>query len=147
MGELAQAALEQGGEVIGVIPEALMARELAMLEVTELRVVSTMHERKATMGDLSDAFAALPGGLGTLEELFEVWTWAQLGLHDKPLGLLDVEGFYDPLLAHLERARTEGFVSSAYLDLLHVAHEPGELVDALVSRLAAAAPPRVPDIR
>ena len=121
MGEVAQAALEAGGEVIGVIPEALVEREVAMPEISRLHVVGTMHERKAMMGDLSDAFAALPGGLGTLEELFEVWTWAQLGLHAKPLGLLNVEGFYDPLLAHLDRALVDGFVRSEYLDLLHVA--------------------------
>jgi uncharacterized protein (TIGR00730 family) len=147
MGELARAALEAGGEVIGVIPEALMEREIAMFEVTRLHVVATMHERKAMMGDLSDAFAALPGGLGTLEELFEVWTWAQLGLHAKPLGLLNVEGFYDPLLAHVDRARAEGFVPEAHLELLHVLTDPRELVEALVARVPAEAPTPIPDIR
>jgi uncharacterized protein (TIGR00730 family) len=147
MGELAAAAQEAGGEVIGVIPEALMAREVAMREITELHVVGTMHERKARMGDLSDAFAALPGGLGTLEELFEVWTWAQLGFHAKPLGLLDVEGFYGPLLAHLQRTSEEGFVTPEYLRLLTVATEPTELVDALVSRLPGTVRPPAPDIR
>jgi uncharacterized protein (TIGR00730 family) len=147
MGELAAAALEGDGEVVGVIPEALMAREIAMREVTELHVVETMHERKALMGDLSDAFAALPGGLGTLEELFEVWTWAQLGFHEKPLGLLDVEGFYGPLLVHLERASEEGFVASEYLGLLTVATEPEELVEALLARLPEGAPSPAPDIR
>jgi hypothetical protein len=124
-----------------------MAREIAMREVTELHVVATMHERKALMGDLSDAFAALPGGLGTLEELFEVWTWAQLGFHAKPLGLLDVEGFYGPLLAHLERTREEGFVTSKYLGLLTVATEPEALVEALLARLPEGAPSPAPDIR
>jgi hypothetical protein len=147
MGELAAAALENGGEVIGVIPEALMAREIAMRDVTKLHVVATMHERKALMGDLSDAFAALPGGLGTLEELFEVWTWAQLGFHAKPLGLLDVEGFFGLLLAHLERASAEGFVTPEHLGLIAVATEPAALVEALLARVHERAPSRTTDIR
>ncbi len=147
MGEVAQAALEAGGEVIGVIPAALVERELAMPEISKLHVVETMHERKAMMGDLSDAFAGLPGGLGTLEELFEVWTWAQLGLHVKPLGLLNVEGFYDPLLAHLDRARAEGFVRSEDIDLLHVAGNPAELVEDLVARQVGEAPASPRDLR
>ncbi len=141
MGAAAEAALEAGGEVIGVIPEALMEREIAMLEVTELHVVATMHERKAMMGDLSVAFAALPGGLGTLEELFEVWTWSQLGLHRKPLGLLNVDGFYDTLLAHLQRASAEGFVRAEYLSLLRVETTPEALLDALLTR-----PPEEPAV-
>jgi uncharacterized protein (TIGR00730 family) len=147
MGVLAESALRRGGEVIGVIPQTLMAREIAMLEVTELHVVATMHERKALMEDLSDAFAALPGGLGTLEEVFEVWTWAQLGIHAKPIGLLNVEGFFDPLLAHLDRARAEGFVTDASIELLGVAERPDELVESLLSRSAPAPPPAAPDIR
>ena len=143
MGVAAEAALEAGGEVIGVIPEALMEREIAMLDVTELRVVPTMHERKAMMGDLSDAFAALPGGLGTLEELFEVWTWGQLGLHAKPMGLLNVEGFYDPLLAHLEQVLAEGFVLRENLELLHVAGEPDQLLEELLAP-PPGAPPGAP---
>lgn len=147
MGRLAESALAAGGEVIGVIPEALMAREIAMLEVTELHVVGTMHERKAMMGDLSDAFAALPGGLGTLEELFEVWTWAQLDLHNKPLALLNVEGFFDTLLEHLRRTRSEGFVGQGYLGMLHVATDPGELIDLLLERIPAEAPSPGRDLR
>lgn len=110
MGELADAALVAGGKVIGVIPDALVAMEVAHDRLTELHVVRSMHERKALMAELSDAFVALPGGLGTLEELFEVLTWAQLGLHPKPCGLVDVEGFYAPLLACLDHAVVEGFV-------------------------------------
>jgi hypothetical protein len=147
MGEVALSALEAGGEVIGVIPETLMEREIAMLDAGELRVVPTMHERKATMGDLSDAFLTLPGGLGTLEELFEVWTWAQLGLHAKPLGLLDVDGFYDTLRAHLERAEEEGFVRREFLDLLQVGTDPADLVDRLLRGLSGSAPPASPDLR
>jgi uncharacterized protein (TIGR00730 family) len=147
MGEMASAALQGGGEVIGVIPQALLEREIAMAEVKELRIVGTMHERKATMGDLSDAFAALPGGLGTLEELFEVWTWGQLGLHAKPLGLLNVEGFYDPLLAHLDRVLEEGFVRPDYLGLLRVCREPVELVDALLAEIPGASPAPAEDLR
>jgi uncharacterized protein (TIGR00730 family) len=147
MGVAAEAALHAGGEVIGVIPEALMEREIAMLEVTELRIVPTMHERKALMGDLSDAFAALPGGLGTLEELFEVWTWGQLGLHAKPMGLLNVEGFYDPLLAHLERVLDEGFVRRENLELLHVAGEPGQLVEGLLTPPPGPPPAAAADLR
>jgi hypothetical protein len=147
MGEVALSALGAGGEVIGVIPEALMEREIAMLDAGELRVVPTMHERKATMGDLSDAFLTLPGGLGTLEELFEVWTWAQLGLHAKPLGLLDVDGFYDTLRAHLERAAEEGFVRREFLDLLQVGTDPADLVDRLLRGLSGSAPLASPDLR
>jgi uncharacterized protein (TIGR00730 family) len=147
MGVLAGASLEEGGEVIGVIPEALMAREIAMLEITELHVVPTMHHRKAMMGDLSDAFAALPGGLGTLEELFEVWTWAQLDLHAKPLGLLNVDGYYDTLLAHVERARSEGFVPGSHAGLLHVDADADALLDALLARTSPGGRAPAPDIR
>lgn len=104
MGVLADAALAAGGDVIGVIPSALAEREVAHAGLTKLHIVRTMHERKQMMHDLSDAFVALPGGLGTLEEFFEVLTWGQLGMHAKPCGILDVEGFYEPLLALLDRA-------------------------------------------
>ncbi len=110
MGAVADAALAAGGEVIGVIPEALVAKEVAHRGVTELHIVRSMHERKATMEELSDAFIALPGGLGTFEEFCEVVTWAQLGLHRKPCGLLNVEGYYDELLALLDKAVAERFV-------------------------------------
>jgi hypothetical protein len=113
MGVVADAALAAGGRVTGVIPTGLVDRELAHPAVTELRIVATLHERKAVMAELADAFLAKPGGLGTLEELAEVLSWAQLGLHAKPIGALDVGGFYGPLLAHLDHAASEGFVSSA----------------------------------
>jgi uncharacterized protein (TIGR00730 family) len=133
--------------VIGVMPEAMMERERAMPEAGELRVVATMHERKALMGDLSDAFAALPGGLGTLEELFEVWTWSQLGLHRKPLGLLGVEGFYDTLRAHLARAVAEGFVHREVVNGLLVETDAASLVDGLLARLDSAGRSSGPDLR
>ena len=110
MGALADSVLAHGGRVIGVIPRALMARELAHQGLTELRIVDSMHERKALMATLSDGFIALPGGIGTLEELFEVWTWSQLGLHDKPCALLDVNGFYSGLATFMDHVMTEGFL-------------------------------------
>src|SRR5947199_695253 len=110
MGELATAALRAGGEVVGVIPQSLSAKEIAFGEATELIVVGTMHERKALMADRADAFVALPGGFGTCEEFFEVLTWGQLGIHDKPIGVLNVAGFFDPLLAWVERSLAEGFL-------------------------------------
>src|SRR5438105_253290 len=110
MGVLADAVLEAGGEVIGVIPQALVDRELAHSGLTELRIVSTMHERKALMADLSHAFAGLPGGYGTADEFFEILTWAQLGIHHKPIGLLNTAGFFDPLLAWIDRAVADGFI-------------------------------------
>jgi uncharacterized protein (TIGR00730 family) len=140
MGELADAALAAGGRVTGVIPHALEAREIAHPGLTELRVVATMHERKAVMSELSDGFVALPGGLGTLEELFEVWTWAQLGVHAKPCALLDVCGFYAPLLTFLDAAVREGFVRPAPRAMLLVDDSPARLLD----RLGAYAAPAVP---
>ncbi|MEM1054928.1 MAG: TIGR00730 family Rossman fold protein [Bacteroidota bacterium] len=109
MGVVANAALDQGGEAHGVIPRALLEREVGHEAMTELHVVETMHQRKATMASLSDAFIALPGGIGTMEELFEVWTWSVLGIHTKPVGLLNVEGYYDDLLRFLDGAVSEGF--------------------------------------
>jgi len=110
MGELADSVLRAGGQVIGVIPHALWAREVGHRGLTDLRIVDTMHDRKAMMADLADAFIAMPGGLGTLEEIFEIWTWAQLGLHAKPLGFLDTNGFYAPLMQFLDRAMRERFI-------------------------------------
>jgi uncharacterized protein (TIGR00730 family) len=133
MGILADAALLAGAEVIGVIPRALMARELGHQGCTVLRVVETMHERKAVMAGFADAFVALPGGLGTLDELFEVMTWAQLGLHQKPIGLLEVEGFFAPLIAYLDRAVAEGFVRAEHRAALTVAAEPAGLLERFVS--------------
>lgn len=140
MGVLAEAAAGSGGEVIGVIPRALMEREgVAANGLGELRVVGSMHERKALMAELSDAFVALPGGLGTLEELFETLTWAQLGLHAKPCGLLDAGGYYRPLVALLDHAVDEGFVRPEHRALLVVGDRPEELLD----RLAGHRPPRI----
>lgn len=131
MGALADEALVRGGEVIGVIPQALVDREIAHAGLTEMHVVATMHERKAKMAELSDAFVAMPGGLGTFEELFEVITWQMLGIHRKPIGLLDVGGYYAPLRATLEHGVTEGFVERALLDALVVEREPALLLDRL----------------
>ncbi len=139
MGLVADAALAAGAEVIGVIPQALVDRELAHQGVTELRIVGTMHERKALMAELADAFVALPGGLGTLDELFEVWTWAQLGLHAKPIGLLEIEGFFVPLVAHLDRATAEGFVRAEQRAMLVVEDD----AERLLERFAAYHAPRV----
>jgi uncharacterized protein (TIGR00730 family) len=124
MGELADAALAAGGEVVGVIPVALVEREIAHAGLTEIHHVKSMHERKAMMADLADAFLALPGGVGTLEELFEIWTWAQLGHHRKPVGLLNVEGYFDPLLAFLDQQCREGFMRREHRDMLVVDDDP-----------------------
>ena len=131
MGEVADAALAAGAQVIGVIPESLMGRELGHRGLTELHVVQTMHERKTMMAERSDAFVALPGGIGTFEELFEVWTWRQLGYHVKPLGLLNVAGYYDSLLGFLAHSREQGFMTSAQTDLLHVDTDAAALLQHL----------------
>ena len=131
MGAVAEGALAAGGEVHGVIPQALVDRELAHDGLTQLHVVDTLHARKARMAELSDAFVALPGGLGTLEELAEVLSWAQLGLHAKPVALLDPSGYFDPLLAFFERAVAEGFLAAAHRELLTVARDLDELLARL----------------
>ncbi len=131
MGVLADAVLERGGEVIGVIPQALVDRELAHKQVKDMHIVPGMHERKAVMAELSDAFAALPGGYGTADELFEILTWAQLKLHKKPIGLLNQAGFFDPLLAWLDRALADGFIKPAHRRLLVQSAEPDELLQRL----------------
>jgi uncharacterized protein (TIGR00730 family) len=133
MGVIADTVLAEGGEVIGVIPGSLVEREIAHRRLSELRVVDTMHERKAGMAALADAFVALPGGLGTLEELFEVWTWAQIGLHAKPYGLLNTAGYYDPLIEFLDHAVREGFVRERQRESLVVADDPDELLDRLAA--------------
>jgi uncharacterized protein (TIGR00730 family) len=133
MGALADAALAAGGEVIGVIPQELVDRELAHRGLTELHVVGSLHERKALMAGLADAFAALPGGFGTLDELLEQLTWSQLGLHAKPVGLLDVAGYWRPLIALARHATDEGFVREADLAAIAVAED----ADALLGRLSA----------
>jgi uncharacterized protein (TIGR00730 family) len=140
MGAVADAALAAGGEVVGVIPHALAAREVDHTGLTALHKVDTMHERKALMADLADGFVALPGGLGTLEELMEAWTWVQLGIHRAPIGLLNVAGYFDGLLAFVDHAVAEGFVRPTHRDALVVAETPGTLLDAL----AAWQPPDVP---
>ena len=129
MGIVADAALEAGGRVTGVIPQALMRQEIVHRGLADLRVVRSMHERKALMAELSGAFVALPGGLGTLDELFEIWTWAHLRFHDKPIGLLNVDGYFDGLLAWLERALGDGFVRPHHRNLLVSAGDPNVLLD------------------
>jgi uncharacterized protein (TIGR00730 family) len=128
---LADTVLAGGGEVIGVIPKGLTAKEAAHPGLTDLRLVGSMHERKALMADLADAFIALPGGYGTLEEFCEVLTWAQLGIHHKPCGLLNVEGYYDPLLALFDRLVREGFLNAVNRSLVVEAREPDALLAAL----------------
>lgn len=139
MGVVADATLAAGGEAIGVIPERLMTKELAHTGLTELRVVSSMHDRKREMADLADAFVALPGGIGTLEELTEVLSWAQLGLHAKPCGLLDVAGYFDRLVAFLDHAVAERFLRPQHRGMLLAAAD----ADALLERLAAYRAPAV----
>lgn len=136
MGVLADAMLAAGGEVIGVIPASLVAREVAHHGVSELRVVQTMHERKALMNELSDGFVALPGGFGTLDEFFEILTWSQLGIHGKPCGLLNIAGYYDDLMLMLDRAVAEKFLRPAHRDLVITDTDAGRLL----GRLAAFVP-------
>jgi uncharacterized protein (TIGR00730 family) len=131
MGTVADAVLDAGGHAIGVIPQLLLDKEVGHRGLPELHVVANMHERKKMMADLADAFVALPGGAGTFEELFEVYTWAQLGYHHKPIGLLNVVGYYDPLLAMLRHTADEGFMRSAYVDLLQVDADIGSLIHRL----------------
>lgn len=126
---LADAAMAAGGEVIGVMPKALVAKEKAHKGLCKLHVVASMHERKALMAELSDGFIALPGGAGTMDELFEVWTWGQLGFHRKPCGLLNVAAYYDPLAAFLDHAVTEGFVKDLHRDMLIFAKTPEEVLE------------------
>jgi uncharacterized protein (TIGR00730 family) len=133
MGALANAAVDAGGAVTGVIPEALMAREVALTELKDLRVVDSMHSRKALMADLSDAFIALPGGIGTLEEFIEVLTWAQLGLHDKPCALLNTKGYFNTLLQFMGDIVAAKFMADAHRQLVLTAEEPAALLDAMRS--------------
>lgn len=133
MGVVADACLAAGGTAVGVIPEALAAREIGHAALTELHVVATMHERKAHMAELADAFVALPGGMGTLEEIAEMLTWAQLGLHAKPCALLDVDGYYAPLVRFLDHAAAEGFVREADRARIVVAPTPEAVLAALLA--------------
>lgn len=138
MGAVADSALRAGGRVIGVIPRTLLEREVGHHDLTELHVVNTMHERKALMNKLSDGFAVLPGGIGTLEEFFEIWTWAQLGIHAKPFGVLEVNGYWSGLFTFLDSMAGQGFVKREQRDLVRVAQTPADLLDALA---AYTAPP------
>jgi len=139
MGALANAVLEAGGEAIGVIPRSLAIKEVAHHNLTELHVVSSMHDRKAMMAELSDGFIALPGGWGTLEEIFEILTWAQLGFHEKPCGLLNIEGYYDGLIGFLDNAIEQQFVREVCRPMLMTASDPADLLD----RFASYQAPRV----
>ena len=133
MGVIADAVLAGGGHVVGVIPESLMAKELGHKSIQDLRVVKTMHERKAMMAELADGFIAMPGGIGTFEEFFEIVTWAQLGFHSKPCALLNVNGFYDPLLHLLDHAITECFVKPKQRDLVLVESDFSKLLDRMAT--------------
>jgi uncharacterized protein (TIGR00730 family) len=137
MGAVADAALAAGGHVVGVIPRALVEREIGHTGLSQLHVVETMHERKTMMAQLSDGFVALPGGAGTLEELFEEWTWAQLGIHQKPCGLLNVKDYFAPLLAMIDRMVAEGFTITAYAEMLIIETK----VEELLRRFATYHPP------
>ncbi|MEO8411029.1 MAG: TIGR00730 family Rossman fold protein [Propionivibrio sp.] len=139
MGIVADAVLDYGGEAVGVIPEGLVRREVAHPRLTELHITHSMHERKTLMAELSDGFIALPGGIGTLEEIFEIWTWAQLGLHGKPCGLLNVDGYYNALTAFLDHAVGERFVKNPHRAMLIVEQNP----DAMLDRFANFVPPVV----
>lgn len=140
MGAVADAVLVRGGYVIGVIPRALVEKEVAHERLTDLRIVGSMHERKAMMAELSDAFVALPGGFGTIEEFVEVLTWSQLGLHAKPCGLLNVGGYYDPLLAFIDHAVKEGFVKAEHARLVVADTDPVRLLERLQAWKPGAGP-------
>jgi hypothetical protein len=141
MGEVADAVLAAGGPVVGVIPESLKRREVGHEGLTELHVVPDMHQRKRMMAERADLFIALPGGIGTLEELYEVWTWRQLGYHDKPIGLLDTAGFYTGLLAFMRHTVAEGFLDEAQNRVPQVAGDPVELLDRLAALARRASAP------
>jgi uncharacterized protein (TIGR00730 family) len=138
MGVLAEAALESGGRVIGVIPESLMAKEVGHAGLTELRIVKSMHERKALMADLSDGFIAMPGGFGTFEEFCEIVTWSQLGIHAKPCGLLNIDGYYDPLLELFDHAVHEGFLREENRRLVLEDPDPRVLLQKMTSYMPTA---------
>ena len=140
MGAVADAALAAGGEVVGVIPEALLAKELGHGAVTTLHVTTTMHERKALMAELSDGFVGLPGGFGTFDELCEMLTWAQLGIHGKPVGLLDIAGYWQPLLALVDHAVREGFVDPDHRHLILTSTDPATLLDTMIAYIPPPTP-------
>ena len=132
MGVVADACLDAGGRVTGVIPDFLDKKEIAHPRVDDMHIVSSMHERKLKMAEAADAFIALPGGIGTMEELFEVWTWSQLGRHEKPVGVLNVQGYYDPLLTFLDGMRDNGFVEAKHRAMLMEAEDVNALIDAMI---------------
>ncbi|TYC65260.1 TIGR00730 family Rossman fold protein [Stappia sp. BW2] len=140
MGTVANAALEAGGKVIGVLPRSLMDKEIGHEGLSELHLVDSMHERKAMMADLSDAFIALPGGVGTLEEIFEVWTWGQLGYHKKPCGFLNVEGYYDHLITFLDHQTQQGFTKQVMRDMAQLASSPLEMIRLFENYAPPSAP-------
>jgi uncharacterized protein (TIGR00730 family) len=137
MGALADAVLDAGGQAIGVIPQQLVDREIAHAGLTELHVVKDLHQRKARMAELADAFLTLPGGIGTMEELFEVWSWGKLGLHSKPCGLLNVNGYFDSLRTLADQMVTEGFLEPEYREMLLIQEQPGVLLDQLAAYVPA----------
>lgn len=138
MGVVAEATLQAGGRVVGIIPQTLVDREFAKRDCTELHIVQSMHERKRMMAERSDAFLALPGGIGTFEELFEVWTWKQLGYHDKPIGLLNTDGYYDHMLQFLDSSVASGFMGPWQMDLIRHGTDIGALLQALVEEAGLA---------
>ena len=141
MGTVAEATRQAGGRVVGVIPQALVDKELANTACDELHIVANMHERKAMMAERSNAFLALPGGIGTFVELFEVWTWRQLGYHDKPIGLLNVAGYYDAMLKFLRTSVASGLMNPWQMGLLDTDSQPQRLLERLVQAASASAPP------
>jgi len=146
MGVVADAALAAGARVVGVIPKALVDKELAHLACTELHIVDSMHDRKRMMAERADVFLALPGGIGTFEEMFEVWTWRQLGYHDKPIGLLNIAGYYDNLLEFLENAVQKQFMGTWQMNLIRCAAEPSALLSELVQASGMSHTPRLDQI-
>lgn len=146
MGTVADATLAAGGRVVGIIPQALVDKEYAHRGCTELHIVDNMHERKRMMAERADAFLAMPGGIGTLEEFFEVWTWRQLGYHDKPIGLLNVEGYYDQMLSFLAQSTTQGFMGTWQMDLIRSSDRPGALMQELVQSAGLSLAPHLDQI-
>lgn len=146
MGVVAQATLEAGGRVVGVIPKALVEKEWALHDCTELHIVDTMHDRKRMMAERADAFLALAGGIGTFEELFEVWTWRQLGYHDKPVGILNTGGYYDGLLAFLASTVQQQFMSDWQMELVQAGDDPADLLRSLVQAAGLAPAARLDEI-
>ena len=146
MGIVADATLKAGGRVVGVIPKALVEKEWAHHGCTELHIVDTMHDRKRMMAERADVFLALPGGIGTFEELFEVWTWRQLGYHDKPIGLLNIAAYYDPLLVFLKSSVEQQFLGDWQMDLIHSGRDPESLLEQLVQAAGMSATSQLDEI-